>query len=93
MEKTSVSEYKERIGRQIDDILRYVSGFEVHSAKDLQALADIQSMLEGVNAALIKIEESHQRRIQLMSELSRALEEMELESKKFAERHGKKVPE
>jgi hypothetical protein len=90
MEKNSVKECKEKISREIDGILRYVSDFEVHSAKDLQALVDIQSMLSNVNAAVVKIEESHQRRIHLTKELTKALNEIETESTKFAERHGKK---
>ncbi len=93
MEKNGVKEYKEKISQEIDSILHYVSGFEVHSAKDLQALADIQSMLAGVNAAVVKIEESHQRRIHLMKELSKTLGEIESESTKFADKHRKKVPE
>jgi hypothetical protein len=93
MEKTGVKGYKENISKEIDNILHYVSSFEVYSAKDLQALADIQSMLAGVSAAIIKIEESHQRRIHLTKELSKALSEIETESSRFAEKHSKKVPE
>lgn len=87
MEKTNVKACKEKISQEIDSILRYVSGFEVHSAKDMQALVDIQSMLSNVNAAVVKIEESHQRRIHLTMELSKALKEIETESTKFAEKH------
>ena len=93
MEKKGASEYKEMISKEIDGILRYVASFEVCSAKDLQALADVQSMLAGVSAAVVKIEESHQRRIHLTKELSKALGEIESESAKFAEKHGKKSPE
>jgi hypothetical protein len=93
MEKTGVKEYKEKISKEVDSILQYVSSFEVHSAKDLQALAEIQSMLEGVNATLVKIEESHQRRIALTQELTRALSEIETESSKFADKHKNKVSE
>jgi hypothetical protein len=93
MEKTGVREYKEKISKEVDNILHYVSSFEVCSAKDLQALADIHSMLAGVNAAVIKIEESHQRRLHLMKELSKALGEIETESTKFAEKHRNKAPE
>jgi hypothetical protein len=93
MEKTNVKECKEKISEEIDNILRYVSSFEVHSAKDMQALADIQSMLSNVNAAVVKIEESHQRRIHLTMELSKTLNEIESESTKFAEKHKKKSPE
>ncbi len=93
MEKPDAKGYKEKIGEELDSILRYVSSFEIYSAKDLQALADIQSMLAGVNAAVLKIEESHQRRIHLMKELSKTLGEIESESTKFAEKHGKKSPE
>ena len=93
MEKTGVKECKEKISKEVDSILRYVSSFEVHSAKDLQALANIQSMLEGITATIVKIEESHQRRIHLTKELSKALSEIETESTKFAEKHKNKVPE
>jgi hypothetical protein len=93
MDKKGAREYKEMINSEVDSILRYVSNFEVCSAKDLQALADIQSMLAGVSAAVVKIEESHQRRIHLTKELSKALSEIESESTKFAEKHGKKSPE
>ena len=93
MEKKGAKEYKEMITREVDSILLYVSNFEVCSAKDLQALADIQSMLAGVSAAIVKIEESHKRRIHLTQELSKALNEIESESTKFAEKHGKKSPE
>jgi hypothetical protein len=91
MEKTGVKEYKEKISKEVDSILRYVSSFEVQSAKDLQALAEIQSMLAGVSATIVRIEESHQRRIHLTKELSKALGEIETESMKFAEKHKKKV--
>jgi hypothetical protein len=93
MDKTSVKEYKKKISEEVDSILRYVSSFEVYSAKDLQALTDIHSMLAGINAAVVKIEESHQRRIHLTHELSKALSEIETESTKFAEKHKNKVPE
>jgi hypothetical protein len=93
MEKMGVKEYKEIIGKEVDSILRYVSSFEAHSAKDLQALADIHSLLAGVNTAIVKIEESHQRRLHLTRELSKALSEIETESTKFAEKHKKDAPE
>jgi hypothetical protein len=93
MDKKGVKEYKEKISKEVDSILRYVGSFEVHSAKDLQALADIQSMLAGVNATVVRIEESHQRRIHLTQELSKALKEIETESTKFADKHRKKVTE
>jgi hypothetical protein len=93
MEKTGVKEYKERISKEVDSILRYVGNFEAQSARDLQALADIHSMLAGVNAAIVKIEESHQRRIHLTKELSKALSEIETESSKFAEKHKKDAPD
>ncbi len=93
MERSDAKGYKEKIAEELDSILRYVGSFEIYSAKDLQALADIQSMLAGVNAAVLKIEESHQRRIHLMNELSKTLNEIESESTKFAEKHKKKSPE
>jgi hypothetical protein len=93
MEKPNVKECKEKISKEIDSILRYVGGFEVHSAKDMQALVDIQSMLSNVNAAVVKIEESHQRRIHLTMELSKTLKEIEAENTKFAEKHRNVAPE
>jgi hypothetical protein len=93
MEKKDARAYKEMISKEVDSILQYVSSFEVYSAKDMQALVDIQSMLTGVSEAVVKIEESHQRRIHLTKELSKALSEIETESSKFAEKHGKQTPE
>jgi len=91
MEKPVMKELKEKIGKEAEHIAAYVGSFEVHSAKDEQALADILSMLNNTSAAIVRIEESHQKRIQLAKELAKALEEMETDSKKFAEKHGKKV--
>jgi hypothetical protein len=89
MEKQVVKEIKEKIGKEAEQIVAYVGSFEVHSAKDEQALADILSMLTNISAAIAKIEESHRKRIQLAKELAKALDEMEIDSKKFAEKHGK----
>jgi hypothetical protein len=92
MEKPVIKELKEKIGKEAEHIAAYVSSFEVHSAKDEKALADILSMLMNINAFIVKTEESHQKRIQLAKELAKALDEMETDTKKFAERHGKKSP-
>jgi methyl-accepting chemotaxis protein len=92
MEKHTVKEQKENIGKEAEHIVGYIGSFEVHSAKDEQALADILSMLKNINASIVKIEASHQKRIQLAKELAKALDEMETDSKKFAEKHGKKAP-
>lgn len=91
MEKENVKELKEIIGSEAQQIIAYADSFESHSAKDEQALTDILSMLKNINAAIVRIEESHQKRLQLSRELARALEEMEMDSKKFAEKHGKKT--
>ncbi len=91
MEKPVMKELKEKIGKEAEHIVAYVGSFEVHSAKDEQALADILSMLKNINASIVKIEASHQKRIQLAKELAKALDEMETDSKKFAEKHGKKT--
>ncbi len=87
--KTSVKETQEKIAQELDQISRYVSGFEALSARDGQALADILSMLASVNAAIVKIEESHQKRIHLAKELAKSLAEMEDGVRQFAEKHGK----
>lgn len=89
MEKQIVKELKEMIGGEAEQIVAYAGRFEVHSAKDEQALSDILSMLKNINAAIVKIEESHQKRLHLANELAKALDEMEMDSKKFAEKYGK----
>lgn len=93
MDKKGVKEYKEMISKEVEGILRYISSFEVHSAKDLQALTEVYTMLTGVSAAIVKIEESHQRRIHLTSELTRALDDIESQSAKFAEKYAKNLRE
>ena len=89
MEKTGVREIKGKIAGELEQIGRYVGGFAPQSAKDEQALADILSMVSGVNAEIGKIEEAHQRRLHLTRELAKALSEMEKDASQFAERHGK----
>lgn len=89
MEKQLVKELKEMIGGEAEQIVAYTGSFEAHSAKDEQALSDILSMLKNINAAIVKIEESHQKRLHLAKELAKALDEMEMDSKKFAEKYGK----
>ncbi|MGA9141343.1 MAG: hypothetical protein WBZ29_14040 [Methanocella sp.] len=89
MEKPAVKDIKEKIGIEAEQIVAYAGSFEVHSAKDEQALVDILAMLTNASAAIAKIEESHRKRIQLAKDLAKALDEMETDSKKFAEKHGK----
>ncbi len=91
MEKQIVREIKDKISKEAEHIVGYVSGFDSHSAKDEQALAEILSMLTGISTAIVKIEDSHQRRIKLSRELESTLSEMETDSKKFADKYGKKV--
>ncbi len=90
MEKAAVKEIKENIDAEAEQISAYAGSFQAHSAKDEQALADILSMLKNINAEIARIEEAHQKRIRLAKELAQALNEMETDSKKFAEKHGKK---
>jgi hypothetical protein len=90
MDRKKSGDYKEQIFKEANYVIDYVGGFEVHSARDEQALAEILSMLAGVRAAIERIEASHQRRIELMGELARTLGEMENQHQAFADRLGKK---
>ncbi len=73
--KTAVT--KTAIGEYVTEIVRYVEGFEVRSAKDEQALSEILSMVKDVSARIGEIEAAHQKRIVLTKELEARLAELE----------------
>jgi len=85
MDERRTDEQKEQIGNELDQIRAYVAGFRVCSAKDEQALAQVLAMLRDVRSATVAIEAAHQRRIQLMEELAKAVADMEQSHRSFAE--------
>lgn len=92
MEKPKTGEIKESIEKEAGFIVSYVSGFEVHSRKDQQALNDILNMMANIHTEIIQIEASHLRRIELMKEMSKTIIDMETDYQKFSEKFGKQVP-
>jgi hypothetical protein len=85
------SNLKEIIDRDAAKVVSYAKGFQVHSAKDEQALVEIASTLQALSSRVDEIEEAHQRRLKMMRDLMDKVSELETGHEKFAESFKRKV--
>jgi hypothetical protein len=86
-----VSGLRSIIDRDAAKIVSYAKTFEVHSAKDEQALVEIASTLEALSVRVDEIEEAHQLRLKMMRDLMQKLNELESGHQQFAESFKRKT--
>lgn len=89
MKSAKTAEKRNLIEKEAEYIVRYVKGFEVYSARDEAAIGEILTALNNLHATIDRIEESHQKRIVLMNEMSKTVNAMEEDHKQFASMHKK----
>lgn len=89
MESSKTAEKRSLIEKEAEYIVQYVRGFKVCSIKDESAIEEILAALNNLHATVDRIEEAHQRRIILISEMAKTISAMEEDHKQFASMHKK----
>lgn len=86
-----VSGLRSIIDKDAAKIVNYAKSFEIHSAKDEQALVEIASTLQALSARVDEIEEAHQHRMKMMHDLMQKVNELESGHQQFAESFKRKI--